>query len=361
MHFFGDFEAVHNRIVAAAFVSEDGRVEEHWLMKPFLSFRKLDGIYAELLPYTNQELLEAPLLRHSSSRFYRVFNRAEALWFYGSSDLFFFRDSFPDNLSLVDAFENRFVDAKILIEEICTPVYIRNTRTGQMVNFRNIVPYLEEHKINSRFDRNLHSQMKQHLNHWALLLDLPASRWHQALALDEAKIAEGFTPVTYEEIQAMYNRSKQMLHPQQLLPKEVGSELRALRTRLTLGYLKRTPASRLVKRLSARIDAILTIQGLRLSASKMSLESLQKLIIDQKLPLVIQELFQETGISREQGLAHLRKEIGLVNAANLLCPQEVEKIEGVAHNALYDSRLLRVVVLECFRRLEQLKPIIGEF
>lgn len=361
MHFFGDFEAVNNHIVAAAFVSVDGNIEEHWLMKPYPGFRRLEGVYARLLPYDLQDLISAPLLQRSAFRFKEIITRAENLWFYGPGDLRFFEDSFPNNDTLVREFSARYVDAKQLVEEILTPIYLRNTGNGFMVNIRNIVPYLEAEKINSVQEEILHNEMKEQIKTWEQLLRSSTPRLKDVIAKAKEQNEEEETEgdLSFEDITRTLNSVRQGLHPQTLLSRDICKDLRWLRTRLAKLQFSSPGSPRLIIRYLRNIDALLTIQGKRFTSGKVTLESMQELINEQHLPLEIVELFAEAELDREQSLEHMGKEIGLQTAALLLLGEEAaSELQGEEHNALYDSRMLRLVILNCFQRYEHLQRFL---
>jgi len=363
MHFFGDFEAISNHIVAAAFVSADGSIEEHWLMKPYPSFRRLEGIYARLLPYDSRDLLTAPLLQRSAHRFRQIINKAENLWFYGLGDLRFFEDSFPHSETLVQDFADRYVDAKQLVEEILTPIYVRNLDNGRMVNIRGIVPYLEAEKINTVQEESLHSDMQEHIKLWEQLLKSSAPRLRDIIKQvnDLAEEEEGSeASLSMEDITRTLNNVRKGLHPQTLLSRDNCKDLRWLRTRMARLQFSVPGAPRLVTRYLRAIDALLTTQGKRFTSGKVNLESLQELIREQKLPLAIVELYEEAGMDRDISLEHMGKEIGLQTAATLLLGEETaSELHGVEHNALYDSHMLRLVVLDCFKRYEHMQQFLN--
>jgi len=358
MHFFCDFEAVNNSIVAAAFVSVDGSVEEHWLMKPYPAFKRLEGVYARLLPYSNQEIASAPLLRSCAPRFRRLLDQADALWFYGNGDLRFFQDSFPYYTRMQQTFAERYVDGKQLVEEILTPIYVRDTRNGNLVNFRNVLHYIEKERLNAKQELELYRSISQELHQLNRIAMQSATRLQAILAYSFQAEKNVAPELLYEEIVEVLHRVHQSLHPATLLGREAAKDLRWLRTRLARLHFTTHRTPRLISGMTTRIDHILTILGQRISASKLTIDSFKEFIYEQQLPLEVVELFAEARLDKESCMRHFGREIGLVNAANLLLEENwTEELTGEEHNALYDSRLLRMVILNCFQRYAQIEEL----
>ena len=358
MHFFCDFEAINSRIIAAAFVSLDGKTEEHWLMKPSKYFRKISGVYARLLPYSTEQLLAAPLLQHSAPRFRRIIAASDSLWFYGPGDMRFFCDSLPLDSKLLFDFSERYVDAKQLVEEVLTPIYVQNTDSGEMINIRNIVSYLEDENINARQENELFLQIHEQLKLMEENVKRNSSRLAGIFIRANEKESIAANQVHIAVISRWLKTAAVTLHPQTLFSRDFLKELRWLRTKLSRIQAGLTRPVRALSQLITSLDTILTIQGKRFTLGKASIEGLQELIATERLPLKIIDLFPETGLDRDVCLGHFGREIGLLNAASILLGDDIIRPEGVEHNALFDSHMLRLVILSCFERIERLQPFL---
>ena len=359
MHYYGDFEAVNSRIVAAAFVSEDGRQEEHWLMRPHRRFRSLPGRYAELLPYADDEIRNAPLLSESHLRFQRIISRAERLWFFDRSDLHFFETSFPYNLRLQDDFRTRYADAKPLVEEVLMPVYVRNTRDGHVVNLRHLINYLEEERLNSEHETELHRTIAHTLRTMHhILYD---NRFALDDLLDNTRPEDATHYLTVMQLESLVEQIRETLHPFRLLSKDGMKNLRWFHGLLSRLMEHENGSVDILLRLKQMTEAVFEAQGQRLTPSKLTIPLVEDLIKRRHLPLEVMELFDEAGMDRDQCLVYLDRGIGLRTAASLLlAEEEAQALEGNAqHNALYDTQLLRLVCMNCFDRLDRISNSLG--
>ena len=359
MHYYGDFEAVNSRIVAAAFVSEDGCQEEHWLMRPHRRFRSLPGRYAELLPYADDDIRNAPLLSESHLRFQRIISRAERLWFFDRSDLHFFETSFPYNIRLQDDFRTRYADAKPLVEEVLMPVYIRNTYDGHVVNLRNLIEYLEEERLNREHETELHrtiSHTLRTMHH--ILYD---NRFAIDDLLDTTRPEDATHYLTVMQLEAQIEQIRETLHPFRLLSKDGVKNLRWFYGLLSRLLEHESDTQDALLRMKQMAETVFEAQGQRLSPGKLSLPFVEDLIKRRNLPLEILELFDEAELDRELCLTYLDRGIGLRTSASLLLDEEVtQAMEGTAvHNALYDTQLLRLVCMNCFDRLDKISGSLG--
>lgn len=362
MHFFGDFEAINNQIVAAAFVSEDGSREEHWLMKPHRRFKGLEGFYAELLPYKNEDFADAPLLQNCPGRFQRIIGQAERLWFFDRSDLKFFEDSYRNEPQLISSFRHRYADAKPLVEEVLTPIYVRNTVNGQYINLRALVSYLEMEPLNVGQADELYEDINYNLH--ALLQIMqdkrrPLEQIMSRFARFSFDNSSTHHQPTWGYMKDVLDQACFSLQRQQLLSRDAVKNMRWLRSRCS--YLSTLPHApvRILRGMIALSDEILATQGKRLTNGKLSIPMVEELIQKQNLPLEIIDLFPESKLDRQRCLEILDRSIGLRTAASLLLSEEELSLEGDVHNALYDTQLLRLVCLKCFERLRQLQPYVG--
>jgi hypothetical protein len=223
---------------------------------------------------------------------------------------------------------------------------------------RNIVSYIEEEQLNIKQEREYHTQIVGHLRFLQRFFSANRSRldgmFMQYVTADDD--SEG--SLSTVKLQNLLKLLETQLNPQTLFSKEALRELRKLRTRLTRVAASAEIALPLLGRISAPLDAMLTIQGKRFTIGKASLNGIRQLVKEQNLPLEIVDLFAEAKLDREICLEHFGREIGLVNAAQLLLGDAMYAVDGEEHNALFDSRLLRLVILNCFERIDHLQEYL---
>ena len=362
MHLFADFEAIYNQyIIAAAFVSHDGSFEEHWLMKPYSKFTRLEGNYATLLPYSNEDLVAAPLLQSCQSRFEDIIKSASTIWFYDKADLTFFSNSYKGSSHLIQLFTDRYADAKVLVEEILSPIYIQNQNNGEMVHIRNCLNYIESHDLNTRREWSIYNQMQKAINTARKTFMANTDYYH---SLNNWAEEAGFftAEVKYRsivQIQRKLDGFAASLHPKSLLSRNELKDIRFIRSYFMYLYTLSEVKNSAITAFTTTLDRILAVSREQTLLHNISVESVQKVINDYHMPLSILNLCDEAGFEYEASLDYLSRSIGLKSAAVLLLtPQEME-IEGVHHNALYDSKLLRLVCLACFERIKKLKPFLS--
>ena len=112
-----DFEAVDMKICGWYGVLSDGNTEREYqgIARPFRDEkrlrRKYAAVYADLLPYSVEDILAAPGIEHFQNYFIDMFRQARKIYTYGDTDAYFIKNTFGEHV--FNMFKARHVDMSV--------------------------------------------------------------------------------------------------------------------------------------------------------------------------------------------------------------------------------------------------------
>lgn len=115
-----DFEAINMRICGwyAELVLENETIVYEGIAKPFSDNRYIkkiwDKVYADLLPYSVEDILKAKHINHFERYFVEMFSKARKIITYGDTDAYFVQNTFGEDL--YNFFKIKNLDASLRLE-----------------------------------------------------------------------------------------------------------------------------------------------------------------------------------------------------------------------------------------------------
>ncbi len=112
-----DFEAVDMRICGwyGILVSGDERIEYQGIASPYADEKRLrkkyENVYSHLLPYSVDDIVNAPHIAHFEQYFMDMFKQAKHIYTYGDTDALFVKHTYGDRV--YNFFKVRNIDASV--------------------------------------------------------------------------------------------------------------------------------------------------------------------------------------------------------------------------------------------------------